>query len=86
MCVQRVLDKHCEAFGVIVLRTDSYKQLKWLIFCLHPSECIEGFIFSYCTSQLPMCIQIVFFNLYEALEVVVVVFQSIFFWPFSWLY
>ena len=71
-CIQRVLDKLYEAFGVVVLQTDSYKQLERLLVCLRPSECIEG-LFSvqvHRHSSTQMYVQRVLNKLYEAFEVV----------------
>ena len=59
LCVQRVLDKLCEAFEVVVLRTDSYKQLEQLLVCLRACGCIEG-LFSvqvHLHSSAQMCVQ-----------------------------
>ena len=73
MCIHSVLDKLCDAFGVVVLWTDSYKQLERLLVCLHPSDCIKG-LFSVLVqlhSSAQMCTQRVFEKLCNVLEVVV---------------
>ena len=59
MCVQRVLNKLYEAFEVVALWTDSYKHLEWLIVCLRPSECIEGWFSGkvHLHPSAQMCIQ-----------------------------
>ena len=73
MCVERVLDKLHEGFGVVVLRTDSYKQLERFLACLRPSEYIGGLfsVLVHLHSSVQMCVQRVLDDLYESLEVVV---------------
>ena len=68
-----MLVKLYEAFEVVVLQTDSYKQLERLLVGLPPSECIEGLfsVLVHLCSSTQLCVQRVLDKLYEALEVVV---------------
>ena len=60
-------------FGVVVLRTDSYKQLQRLLVCLCPTECIEGLfsVLVHLHSSVQLYVQRELDKLYKAVEVVV---------------